>query len=190
MYTLPLPPVLFIAGKKKSGKDFLADTFVTEFGYAKLHIAEPWLRAWFAAKGLNPDEWETLKTQHRTEIQKDAQVARDESGGRALLVGLHNRVEDLLLTHEGVAVSGVRFINEGQFAMQNGYFVVRVDTGDETRRQRFIDSEESLKLFDDPFEHEVNLLPCHIIVSGEEAGWKQPYIVATGYSTLMRYRRA
>ena len=131
MQSLPLPPVMFIAGKKKSGKDYLADTFVMEFGYAKLHIAEPWLRQWFKARGLD-QPMGRVKEQYRAEIQADAKQVRAETGGRALLVGLRDRINELLFDHEGVVISGVRFINEGQFAMQNGYCVVKVETSDGT----------------------------------------------------------
>jgi hypothetical protein len=81
---------------------------VAEKGFHKAHIVEAWLRQWFAARGENPDEWETLKTPYRAEIQADAEIARAENP-RCLL----DSFAELLPTFpRPLCITAIRFINE------------------------------------------------------------------------------
>src|SRR5215213_2822033 len=137
-----LPDLIFVGGKKRSGKDFLCDRLVAERGFHKAHIVEAWLRQWFAARGENPDEWETLKTRYRAEIQADAEVARAKNP-RCLL----DSFAELLPTFpRPLCVTAIRFVNEAQFGVELGALVIRVQTHDTERAKRFLAAGERLEL--------------------------------------------
>lgn len=171
------PRLVFVAGKKRSGKDFVADRLVEERGYKKLHIVEGWLRDWGAKNGLDPDRWEEWKSAHRAAIQRDASIER----ARDPMV-LLNRFENVLaneMSRGPVVVTAVRFTNEALWGMERGAFVVKVETPDEVRRERFIAAGDDLALMDDPFEVDLGPeFPCHIVVQGTwPAGVYAPTIV-------------
>src|SRR5262245_44365777 len=71
-----LPDIIFVGGKKRSGKDYLCDLLVKEAGFTKVHMVEPWLRGFFERRGLDPDQWEALKAQYRADIQAEAAASR------------------------------------------------------------------------------------------------------------------
>jgi hypothetical protein len=161
-----LPDIIFVGGRKRSGKDFVCDRLVAEAGFTKLHIVEPWLRQWAPRYGYAPDDWERAKTEHRAECQADA--AAERAGDPMVLI---RWMRAALAERKGpVCVTAVRFSNETELGMELGALCVRVKTSDETRRQRFLASGDDLALMDDPFEAEVDVMPVHIEISGEMPG--------------------
>lgn len=148
---------IFIAGKKKSGKDFIADVIVDRFGFRKIHIAEPWIRRHLEDMGVSWDEWLTNKHLYRDEIQRRATKARADNPNCL--------IDDLPNYLGNVVVSGVRFINESEFGLRHG-LVLKVVVDDRTRYDRFIRSGEDLGKFDDPFESEIDQLLYHVEISG------------------------
>jgi hypothetical protein len=158
-----LPDIIFVGGKKRSGKDFLCDQLVAQGGFTKVHMVEPWLRQFFERRGLDPDRWEELKVEYRAEIQAEASTARAENPN-VLIDYLRGHLASL---PKPIAITAMRFINEATLGIEMGAMVVRVKTSDETRRQRFIASGDDLALMDDPFEAEVDVMPVHLEISGE-----------------------
>src|SRR5262249_47377392 len=139
----------------------------------KVHIVEAWLREWVAANGENPDEWETLKVKYRAEIQDAAELAR-AANPRCLLDSFAARLPAL---PRPICVTAMRFINEARYAMELGALVIRVQTPDTVRAQRFLAGGESLALLEDPFEREIDQLPVHLELPGTEpAAWYVPAI--------------
>lgn len=161
-----LPDIIFVGGKKRSGKDFVCDRLVGEAGFTKVHIVEPWLRDFFARRGLDPNRWEELKAEYRADIQAEASVARAVNPN-VLIDWFREAVKDM---PRPLCVTAVRFTNEAQLGLELGALVVRVKTSDETRRQRFLASGDDLALLNDPFEAEVDAMPVHLEVSGEMPG--------------------
>lgn len=179
---LPLPNVIFFGGKKKSGKDFICDFLVRERGYTKLHIAEPWLRAFCERHNITWEHYSANKHLYRAQVQDEATLARERNPNVLLdLLGqeLDRRRGEL------IAVSGIRFINEALFAIWNGHLMVKVEVPDDIRRQRFIDAGESLALFDDPFEAEVDQMPYQLLVPGDLEAWRYEFLLSGGYIKLM-----
>lgn len=157
---LLLPQLIFVAGKKRAGKDTLCDSLLP-FGYTKLHIAEPWLRTQcYDLKISYEDEYLPNKGQYRDIIQRRATRARQDDP--YCLIRHWGSFED---TGKCV-VSGIRFVNEADWGMDIGAFVVLVTTPDEIRAQRFQTSCENLNSLNDPFESEIDELPYHLSVSG------------------------
>lgn len=184
MSNLVLPRVVAFAGKKKSGKDFAADCLVRDAEFTKLHIVEPWLRLWMAEHGLDPDNWEELKARYRAEIQRDALKAREGDPLRLIRV-LPARINEVLAEGESVAITGVRFINEATWMMQQGYLVVKVEVEPATRMQRFVQSGEDLALFNDPFETEIDLLPWHLCVAGDQPAEVYTVCLSAAYVAML-----
>ena len=182
----PLPDIIFVGGKKRSGKDFLCDQLVAQAGFTKVHMVEPWLRRFFERRGLNPDRWEELKTPYRAEIQAEAAAAR-ANDPNVLINYLRGYLADL---PKPICVTAMRFINEAQLGMQMGALVVRVETSTATRLARFIASGEDLALMNDPFESEVDQMPVHLVVSGEEHASVYVPLLSAGYLALLNMRRA
>lgn len=181
---LPLPNVIFFGGKKKSGKDFICNVLREEHGFTVIHIADPWLR--FTCRNMGIDyETEYLPNKHlyRAEIQRRAVAAR-EADPDCLIKMLPERIYGLLAEGHKVAVSGIRFINEALFAIWNGYLMVKVEVSDDIRRERFIDAGESLELFEDPFEREIDEMPYHLWVPGDLEAWRYPFLLSGGYIKL------
>lgn len=175
-----LPDSIFVGGRKREGKDFVADLLVKEAGFTKVHIVAPWLRAFFERRGLDPDRWEELKSQYRAEIQAEASAARAENPN-VLIDWFRQAIPTL---PRPFCVTAVRFINEAQLGMQVGALVVRVKTTDEVRRQRFLASGDDLALMDDPFEAEVPLMPVHLEISGELAAELYVPTLAAAYQQM------
>ncbi|HMP41479.1 MAG TPA: hypothetical protein PKA05_13945, partial [Roseiflexaceae bacterium] len=71
---------------------------------------------------------------------------------------------------------GIRFHNEALFAIERGYFVVQVTCPEEIRHERFRAVGEDLSRLNDPFEAELETLPCHLVIGGV---WNPAYAVAT-----------
>ena len=187
MTSLPMPNVVVVAGKKRSGKDTFCDSLAPD-GFVKVHIAETWLREWFEARGMNPDEWETLKSAHREAIQRDATIARAED---ELVVVRRTmaRINELHAEGKRVAVTAVRFNNEALWAIRAGFLVVQVEVDDEVRRERFQRSGESLALFDDPFEADLGPdFPCHLTIDGNQNPLAYPIILSAGFTSLHGFR--
>lgn len=158
-----LPDIIFVGGKKRSGKDHLCDLLVREAGFTKIHMVEPWLRQFFERPDLDPDRWEELKAQYRAEIQAEAAASRAENPN-VLIDYLRGHLMSL---PKPIAVTAMRFSNEATLGIELGALVVRVKTSDEARRKRFLASGDDLALMDDPFEAEVDVMPVHIEISGE-----------------------
>ncbi len=187
MFKLPLPDVVMVGGRKRAGKDFLCDSLVRYSGFVKLHIVEPYLRAFFGRRGLDPDLWEELKPLYRAEIQAEAEVARAEDP-LCLIRRLPERIDFLRAQGHKVAITGVRFTNEVLFGVQSGYLVVKVWVPDSVRRQRFIDSGESLELFDDPFEREIDQMQWPLEIEGTYPAESYPFLVSAGFGGLHQAR--
>lgn len=174
--SLVMPRYVFVAGKKRAGKDYLADALVEYAGYEKVHIAAPWLLDFYRSKGYNFWSYDDvpleLRTRYRAEIQEMATKAR-EHDPEVLIRLMKEYIEHRESVYELVetrplVVSGVRFRNEALYAIRSGYFVVQVAVPDDVRRVRFLDAGEDLALFDDPFEADLGpQFPCHVIVSGD-----------------------
>ncbi len=179
---LPLPNVIFFGGRKKSGKDFICDFLVRERGYTKLHIAEPWLRGFCERHSLTWEHYSANKHLYRAQVQAEAEQARAENPN--VLIEMLGRELDRR-RGELIVVSGIRFINEALFAIWNGHLMVKVEVDDETRRQRFIEAGESLELFDDPFEREIDEMPYHLLVPGNLEAWRYEFLLSGGYIKLM-----
>lgn len=176
-----LPAVIFVGGKKRSGKDFLCDRLVEQAGFRKVHIVEPWLRQWAVSHGYHEDEWETVKFKHRAEIQADANVARETDP-----MVLVRYMRDWLPTlPKPICVTAVRFTNEMQMGMQMNAMCLRVDCPDEERKQRFLTAGETLALFDDPFEHEIDTMPVNFGVPGNMPGWWYVPALCELYRTML-----
>lgn len=176
-----LPDIIFVAGKKRSGKDFVCDRFVEQAGYRKLHIAENWLRLFFERRGLDPDRWEELKADYRLEIQAEAELARQENPRRLL----DPLVEELVRVKVPTVVTAVRFINEALLGFELGALVLRVHTPEDIRAERFLASGEDLKHLNDSFEREVDQMPVHAAIPGTmPADWYVPAI-ASIYETML-----
>jgi hypothetical protein len=158
-----LPDIIFVGGKKRSGKDYLCDLLVERAGFTKYHIVRGWLEGFAARHRISYAEYEAHKEFWRHDVQAEASAAR--AADPDCLV---NAFREILPTlPRPLCVTAVRFANECLFGMEVGAMVVRVATSDRTRRERFIASGTSLELFDDPFEHEVDLMPAHLEMSGE-----------------------
>lgn len=157
-----LPEIIFVGGKKKAGKDFLCDALAAEAGYHKHHIVGPWLDLFCERHGITFDEYQENKGKWRALVQEEA--TRDRQADPDCLVKAFRNALPTL--PRPLCVTAVRFINEAQLGFDIGALVLRVRTRDEVRRQRFIDSGESLDMFDDPFEKEVDAMPAHFEVNG------------------------
>jgi hypothetical protein len=180
-----LPPVILVGGKKKSGKDFVCDTLVTHHGYSKIHIVTPWLIDWCQRNGIDyVHEYLVDKGRYRAKLQADALEAR-EANPHVLTEALVARVNELRAEGHPVAVTGVRFINECLWGIQRGHFVLKIETPDEVRRQRFINSGENLALFDDPFEREIDEMPAHLVLQGNLEPWKYPQLISAAFRYLL-----
>jgi hypothetical protein len=155
-------PIVFIAGKKKAGKDYICDALVRLEGYHKFHIVAPWLAEFRERHSITEEQYEVEKAKWRPIVQAEATKAR-----KANPICLFDAFRAALPTlPRPLCVTAVRFINEAKLGFDIGALVIRVRTRDDVRRQRFIDSGESLDLFDDPFEAEVDKMPVHFEVSG------------------------
>lgn len=187
-----LPPVVFVAGKKRAGKDFLADALVADAGFEKTHIAAPWLLEFFSARGYHFDTYDEvpteLKVRYREGIQREATLAREYNP--EVLIDLMREYLLERTSTKPLVVSGVRFRNEAEFAIRQGYFVVKVAVSDEVRRQRFLAAGENLELFDDPFEREIDGLPAHLEVTGDMPASFYPQVVGQAYLSMLRIREA
>lgn len=157
-----LPDLIFVAGVKRSGKDFLCDTLVERAGFTKVHIVEQWLRQWCVDRGLDPDRWEEHKAVHRQEVQADATAARKNDPlclVRPLLSALPSLPRPLCVT-------AVRFQNEIDYGRNAGAWCIRVEVPNLLRYKRFLDAGENINLFNDPFENEVDHLTVDAVISG------------------------
>jgi hypothetical protein len=182
---LILPNIIFVAGKKKAGKDVVCDSLVP-YGYTKLHIAEPWLRRHCADMGISY-EGEYLPNKHiyRAEIQRRATLAR-AADPECLL----KELPAFLSRYERVAVSGVRFINEALYGIFHlGALVAKVEVPEAARRQRFLASGESLDLLKDPFEREIDEMPCQVLLQGVMEPATYPLLLSGAYVHLLRAKR-
>jgi hypothetical protein len=157
-----LPDLVFVGGKKKSGKDFVCDRLVAECGYHKLHIVRPWLEDFCRRHGITYAEMEANKARWRATIQAEAEESRAANPDR--LIDPLRR--DLPTLPRPLCVTAVRFVNEAEFGRAAGGLVVRVVTPDAVRRDRFLADGEDLSLLDDPFERQVDLMPVHAEVAG------------------------
>lgn len=186
-----LPPVIFVAGKKKAGKDFYADALVELEGYEKTHIAAPWLLAFYADRGYQFDTYEEvpaeLKARYRERIQAEATQARQKNP--EVLIEMLDSFLSERPPYRPLVISGVRFRNEVNYALKNGHFVVKVAVSDELRRQRFIAAGESLELFNDPFEADIDALPAHMEVTGDMPKGYYPSATAYAYGALLIAKR-
>lgn len=166
----PIANIVFVAGKKLAGKDYLCDLLVAERGYHKFHIVHPWLMKFCERHGIPWSEYEQVKAKWRAQIQIEATEARNKNPNvlvdefRALLPSLPRPL----------CVTAVRFKNEGLLGREIGALIVRVDTPDDVRRQRFIDKGEDLSLFNDPFESEIDSIPAHTTVCGD---WPKSWFI-------------
>jgi hypothetical protein len=173
------------------GKDYVADRLVEGAGFKKLHIAAPWLLAFYASKGLEYHSYDDVpqgvKAHYRAEIQELAASAREKDPD-VLIRQLDTYIGDRrgMGLDEPLVVSGVRFTNEALYGIRKGYFVVKVAVPDDLRRVRFIESGESLELFDDPFEAEIDGLPCHLEISGDLFGDAYAPRISAAYVFMRR----
>lgn len=186
---LQLPRLIFVGGAKRSGKDFLCDALVAQAGCVKVHIAEQWLKALCFEMGISyVEDYLPNKANYRAEIQRRAAAAR-QADPLVLVKQFDPWVREQFKTRPGLrlAVSGMRFANEADYAIQIGAFSVRVAVSDDVRRQRFVEAGEDLALFNDPFEAEIPAMPVHCELPGDmPAEWYPPAIAEIyGYLSVL-----
>lgn len=157
-----MPEIVFVAGKKLAGKDYLSDRLVAEAGYHKFHIVYPWLLTFCERHGVPYDEYTANKPRWRELCQKEAAEEREKDPD-ILLRMFRERLPEL---PRPLCVTAVRFVREVKLGLELGALTIRVQTPDAVRRQRFLAAGESLELFDDPFEREIDTLPVHADVAG------------------------
>lgn len=187
MWQAVLPDIIFVAGVKRSGKDFVCDRLVEEAGFTKVHIVEPWLRQWCTQYGYAPDDWERAKTERRAECQADAAANRAKNPF-VLIDWFRESVKSM---PKPICVTAVRFINEAMLGFELGALVLRVNTPDEVRIERFKASGDTLELLNDPFEREVNQMPVHAEIPGfMPADWYVPSIASVYEAMLSQQLRA
>lgn len=183
---LVLPRLIFVGGTKKSGKDYLCDALVREAGFEKVHIAERWLQRLCFDMGIAyVEDYLPNKASYRAEIQRRATAAR-EADPLVLVREFDPWVREQFRTKPDLrlAVTGMRFANEADYAIQIGAFAIRVQVDDETRRQRFVEAGENLALFNDPFEAETPTMPVHCELPGDMPAEWYPPAIAEIYSFL------
>jgi hypothetical protein len=183
-YQLVFPTLIAVAGKKKAGKDTVCDS-LADFGFTKLHIAEPWLRDLIQNWGITWGEYQKNKGYYRAEVQRCATIAREDNP-RVLIDRLLPTVNRFRAEQKALAVTGIRFHNEALWFIEKQALVVRVDTPEEERLIRFLDEGEDPSLLRDPFESELDDLPCHLVVRGTEPPHRYPTIISAGYVGLLR----
>ena len=188
-----MPRYIFVAGKKRAGKDYLADALVEHSGYEKFHIATPWLLEFYRSKGYDFGSYDEvpqeLRSRYRSELQERAAKAR-ERDPEVLIRPLRDYIEQRERAPSGgpapLVVTGVRFKNEALYAIRSGYFVVQVVVPDDVRRNRFLVSGEDLSLFDDPFEEDLGpSFPCHVTLDGNLGGGAYVQQIAASYKYLL-----
>lgn len=184
MGKLILPDIIFVGGKKRSGKDFVCDRLVEEAGFTKVHIVEPWLRQWATRYGYADDDWVRAKTELREQCQIDATAEREKDP----FVLINWLRESLPTLPRPLCVTAVRFTNETLFGMQIGALCLKVETPDTERAKRFLASGDSLALLNDPFESQIDVMPVHAVIPGTmPADWYVPAISAI-YSSMLGYK--
>lgn len=159
------PPVVFVGGTKKSGKDTVCDQFVEEAGFTKIHIAQPWLELFCERHRITFAEYTANKAHWRSLVQSEALVARSRDPN-VLVKALYAELRTL---PRPLVVSGVRFTNECLLGASVGALVLRVEVSDAVRRRRFVASGEDLANFNDPFEAEIATMPVDLTVPGDLA---------------------
>src|SRR3954468_13175053 len=120
-----LPDVVFVAGQMGSGKDYYCDALVEQASYTKYHIVTPFKLAVCAELGITLDELEADKAKYRPFLQ-DGAIERRAANPNCMVDLFDEQYRSGGLPKH-LAVTGVRFINEAEYAIGNGFMVVLLD---------------------------------------------------------------
>lgn len=198
---LPLPNTIFVAGGIASGKDTVVDQLVAQCGFRKVHIVEPYKRQVAAELGVPYEEFEARNDEFREYLQRGAIERR--AANPNCMIDLFDEMRRR--SSERMAVTGARFINEAQYAIERGFLVVRLNVVREERLRRALrralsklgnyTAEDVLRLqaeiesrFDHPTEAEVPLMPVHLDLDGTYQPEAYPTIISAGYVKLLGYK--
>lgn len=145
--------MVFIAGKKASGKDTIANSAIILGGIAEpqtrfhvVHPAKMWVMQTFQ---VSEDRYDVFRSKHRAYIQQRASevLLNDPT---VLLRIIHGVPEEL---RRGAIVVGVRFLHERDYARTHGIPTIFIDTPDSVREQRLMTRGEPF-VVNDPFERD------------------------------------
>ena len=146
--------MIFIAGKKASGKDTVANAAVILGSIAEpstqfrvIHPAKMWVMQTFQ---VSEDRYDIIRSKHRVYIQQ--RPAEVLSGDPTVLLRIIDSTPPEL--KRGTIVVGIRFFHERDYARAHGIPTVLLDTPNKVREQRLIERGEAF-IADDPFEQEL-----------------------------------
>ena len=146
--------MIFLAGKKASGKDTIANAAVMLGSIAEpsthfhiIHPAKIWVMKTFQ---VQEHHYETFRSKHRNYIQQRASEVL-KLDPKVLL-----RIIDEIPNNQrrGCIVVGIRFLHERDYARAQGIPAVLIETPIIVRKHRLADRGESF-VDDDPFEREL-----------------------------------
>jgi len=172
--------IVGISGKKRSGKDHMADRLVEEHGYEKFSLADPIKEAakeifGFTEEQVNGDRkeeedeyWGLSPRQVLQEMGTD--MFREQYGGDIWLDSLHRTLS--LELPEKVVIPDIRFPNEVEVVQSWGGHVVRINAewrlasqdnhasetalDDYTGFDSVIDNNDSLEQFEENIDQFIN----------------------------------
>ena len=152
--------MIFLAGKKASGKDTIANAAVALGSIAEpsthfhvIHPAKIWVMKTFQ---VHEHHYETFRSKHRNYIQQRASEVL-KLDPKVLLRIIDDIPDD---QRRGCIVVGIRFLHERDYARSHNIPVVLINTPDEERRKRLASRGETLPDgIADPFERD--LIPEH-----------------------------
>lgn len=130
------PMGIGISGKARSGKDTLADVLSLALDWATAAFADALKVEWYKQSGLPPSEPGIIEAVDREKL-KCADVRQ-----QLIYLGQKRREEDPLYWVKRVdisrpcIVSDVRFPNEAQYLIENGFFMVRIEATPHTLTKR------------------------------------------------------
>lgn len=155
-----------LTGRKRAGKDTVADVLVKEYGYTRVAFADalknmaleidPWISADAWAGGpamcrrlselLNEWGWETLK-EHYPEVRRFLQNLGSSVRKRDPLFWIHIAQREWAKVNGPVVVTDVRYINEASILRTWNFALVRivrpgVDDGDVHESETEMDGYE------------------------------------------------
>lgn len=204
MDELSLPRVIFVGGGLASGKGTLCELLRRQYGYRVIHMVEPFKRRIAEELGISFEELERDKVKYRPLLQRKGHEWRqaDPDCMLKLLAGQLNAEAG------PVVVDGVRFVNEMLFAIERGYFTVRLDVPREERVRRAVEREYETRRrrtpglwldfdhaavraaieerMDDPTEAEVGDLPAHLVIDWTKNSYVglYPLLISSAYAFM------
>jgi len=148
--------MIFLAGKKASGKDTIANAAVILGSIAEpstqfyvIHPAKIWVMKTFQ---VHEHHYEAFRSKHRSYIQQRASEVL-KLDPTVLLTMLHDIPDD---QRRGCIVVGIRFLHERDYALSRNIPVALIHTSDEERRIRLEARGETLPDgIVDPFERDL-----------------------------------